>query len=74
MRKNFIPLEKIQLPFEGFEELGDSILLVRGGNGGTARGGSGCGCGCDNGNGCGCGCTSGAGCGCECSCDQSGPM
>lgn len=28
MRKNFIPLEKIQLPFEGFEELGDSILLI----------------------------------------------
>lgn len=76
MSKNFISLEKIQLPFEGLEELGDSILLIKGGNGLTSRSGNGCGCGSGKGCGCGCGCNSGkgCGCGCECSCDQTPPM
>ena len=84
MRKNFISMEKIQLPFEELEELGDSIFFIRGGNGATSRSGigcgcdsgSGCGCECGSGSGSGCGCSSGKGCGCGCEfkCDQTHPM
>lgn len=54
--------QKVLLPIDGLELLGEEMIYVVGGynvpvDSPPAGSGSGCGCGCPNGAGCGCGCS-----------------